>query len=110
MNERCSSQDQALNNVPFNACCGMPDLFWDLVSFPEPLLIEQVDSFPQRFLFSFCRNTSVNGSERYHLRDLGFEETLGSIEIGLVREEVELDRTRAYPEVQIGRASCRERV
>src|SRR5207245_5465269 len=81
------------------ARCGMPDLLQNLVCFPEPLLIEQIDSFSQRFLFPSDRNTGFKRSECHHLRHLGFQETLGVVEVGLLCEEIELDRARSYSEV-----------
>jgi len=62
MNERRSRQDQTLNNVSFNARCGLPDLLQGLVRFPESLLIEQIDSFSQHFLFPSRWDTGLNGS------------------------------------------------
>src|SRR6266540_5014186 len=99
MNERCSGQDQALNGISVNAYCRMPDLLQDFVSFAKPLLVEQVDSFSQRFALWSCRNPRFKGSERYDLGNLGFEKTLRSDEIGLVCENVELNSSRAHPEV-----------
>src|SRR5439155_23289199 len=99
MNERRSSQDQAMNRISVSACCGMPDLLQDFVSFPEPLLVEQIDSFSQNFVLPSCRNSGFKGSERYDLGDLAFDKILGSAEIGWCREEVEFDSGRAHPEV-----------
>src|SRR2546426_125017 len=99
MNERCGSQNQALNGISVNAYCRMPDLLQDLVSFPKPLLVEQVDSFSQRFVHWSCRNPRFKGFEHYDLGNLGFEKTLRSDEIGLVCEKVEFDSSRAHSEV-----------
>jgi hypothetical protein len=82
MNECCRCQDQALYSVSVNPGCGMPDLFQDFVSFPEPLLIEQIYSFSQRFALRSCRDSGLKGPERYDLGDLVFEKTLGLAEIG----------------------------